>query len=43
MPTEWYVTCGNEYCKLRPATANYDRKHIAVSMWNNGIVTDSII
>ena len=39
----WYVTCGNEYCKVRPATANYERKHIAVSMWNNGVVTDSLI
>jgi len=33
----------NLRCKTKPATANYDKKSVAVSMWNNDVVTNHLM
>jgi len=37
------VECRNLRCKTKPATANYDKKSVAVSIWNNDVVTNHLM
>jgi hypothetical protein len=37
------VECRNSRCKYKPATGNYATKSIAVSMWNNDVVTNHLM
>lgn len=32
---EYYVQCGNSYCKVRPTTWSYPTADKAVSAWND--------
>lgn len=37
------VECRNLRCKAKPATGNYVTKTIAISMWNNDVVTNHLM
>jgi hypothetical protein len=37
------VECRNNRCRTKPATAKYDKKKVAVSMWNNDVVTNHLM
>ena len=37
------VECRNLRCKTKPATSYYDKKSVAISMWNNDVVTNHLM
>lgn len=37
------VECRNLRCKTKPATSYYSVRGIAVSMWNNDVVTNHLM